>query len=107
MAKSTRSKVKRAFRAKKRTEGVYAATEAARLARLNAKLSTLRAKSPSTEEVSGEDIEDAEGDIGMQGACNRDLEAWCVAVGLMDPERIHAEAMGMLGPPACLFSSDC
>ncbi|KIK30527.1 hypothetical protein PISMIDRAFT_638823 [Pisolithus microcarpus 441] len=35
MAKSLRSKVKRAFRAKKRTEGVYAATEAARLNRLN------------------------------------------------------------------------
>ncbi|KAI9448295.1 hypothetical protein H4582DRAFT_1899777 [Lactarius indigo] len=41
MAKSTRSKVKRAFRAKKRTEGVYAATEAARLQRLNAKLRAL------------------------------------------------------------------
>ncbi|KAI6003840.1 hypothetical protein EDD15DRAFT_2191862 [Pisolithus albus] len=35
MAKSLRSKAKRAFRAKKRTEGVYAATEAARLNRLN------------------------------------------------------------------------
>ncbi|KAH8999373.1 hypothetical protein EDB92DRAFT_2100819 [Lactarius akahatsu] len=43
MAKSTRSKVKRAFRAKKRTEGVYAATEAARLQRLNAKLRALTA----------------------------------------------------------------
>jgi len=41
MAKSTRSKVKRAFRAKKRTEGVYASTEAARLHRLNAKLRAL------------------------------------------------------------------
>jgi uncharacterized lipoprotein YajG len=38
MAKSTRSKVKRSFRAKKRDEGVYAATEAARLQRLNSKL---------------------------------------------------------------------
>ncbi|OJA15309.1 hypothetical protein AZE42_00953 [Rhizopogon vesiculosus] len=38
MAKSTRSKVKRSFRAKKREEGVYAATEAARLNRLNSKL---------------------------------------------------------------------
>lgn len=35
MAKSLRSKAKRAFRAKKRTEGVYAAAEAARLNRLN------------------------------------------------------------------------
>lgn len=41
MAKSTRSKVKRHFRAKKREEGVYAATEAARLQRLNLKLRTL------------------------------------------------------------------
>ncbi|KAG1892693.1 hypothetical protein F4604DRAFT_1701038, partial [Suillus subluteus] len=38
MAKSTRSKVKRSFRAKKRDEGVYAATEAARLQRLHSKL---------------------------------------------------------------------
>jgi hypothetical protein len=38
MAKSTRSKVKRSFRAKKRDEGVYAATESARLHRLNSKL---------------------------------------------------------------------
>ncbi|KAH7887941.1 hypothetical protein F5I97DRAFT_1935979 [Phlebopus sp. FC_14] len=44
MAKSTRSKVKRAFRAKKRESGIYAATEAARLDRLNAKLSTVRNK---------------------------------------------------------------
>jgi len=38
MAKSMRSKVKRAFRSKKRESGVYAATEAARLDRLNARL---------------------------------------------------------------------
>ncbi|KAH9999421.1 hypothetical protein BJV77DRAFT_1058440 [Russula vinacea] len=41
MAKSTRSKVKRAFRAKKRTEGVFAAADAARLQRLNSKLRAL------------------------------------------------------------------
>ncbi|KZT72628.1 hypothetical protein DAEQUDRAFT_722789 [Daedalea quercina L-15889] len=41
MAKSTRSKVKRHFRAKKRTEGVYAAAEAARLNRLHQKLKVL------------------------------------------------------------------
>ncbi|KAI0035585.1 hypothetical protein K488DRAFT_42946 [Vararia minispora EC-137] len=62
MAKSTRSKVKRAFRAKKRTEGVYAATEAARLQRLNAKLVALRARSPSTEEVSEDEAEKANED---------------------------------------------
>ncbi|KAL1727198.1 hypothetical protein EV714DRAFT_254132 [Schizophyllum commune] len=38
MAKSLRSKVKRSFRNKKREDSVYAATEAARLERLNAKL---------------------------------------------------------------------
>ncbi|OBZ77105.1 hypothetical protein A0H81_03540 [Grifola frondosa] len=41
MAKSTRSKIKRHFRAKKRTEGIYAATEAARLNRLHQKLKAL------------------------------------------------------------------
>lgn len=41
MAKSTRSKVKRAHRSKKRQEGVYAATEAARLERLSARLSAV------------------------------------------------------------------
>jgi len=38
MAKSMRSKVIRAFRSKKRESGIYAATEAARLNRLNARL---------------------------------------------------------------------
>ncbi|KAK0206313.1 hypothetical protein DFS33DRAFT_1313892 [Desarmillaria ectypa] len=38
MAKSLRSKTKREFRSKKREDGIYAATEAARLHRLNAKL---------------------------------------------------------------------
>ncbi|KAF7776381.1 hypothetical protein Agabi119p4_4774 [Agaricus bisporus var. burnettii] len=45
MAKSTRSKVKRSFRNKKRETGVYAATEAARLQRLNLKLQqTIKSK---------------------------------------------------------------
>ncbi|KZT12959.1 uncharacterized protein LAESUDRAFT_733518 [Laetiporus sulphureus 93-53] len=44
MAKSMRSKVKRQFRAKKRTEGVYAAAEAARLNRLHQKLKVLTTK---------------------------------------------------------------
>jgi len=41
MAKSTRSKVKRAYRAKKRESGVYAAAEAVRLQKLNAKLARI------------------------------------------------------------------
>ncbi|VDC06933.1 unnamed protein product [Peniophora sp. CBMAI 1063] len=58
MAKSTRSKVKRAHRAKKREDSVYAAVEAARLQRLNAKLVGLTTQDPPTEVVS----EDEEGD---------------------------------------------
>ncbi|EPQ59555.1 hypothetical protein GLOTRDRAFT_109752 [Gloeophyllum trabeum ATCC 11539] len=46
MAKSLRSKTKRAFRSKKREAGVYAATEAARLNRLNQKLVALKAADP-------------------------------------------------------------
>ncbi|KAI0080751.1 hypothetical protein K474DRAFT_1769250 [Panus rudis PR-1116 ss-1] len=62
MAKSTRSKVKRHFRAKKRQEGVYAAAEAARLNRLHQKLKVLTTKDQEeTEEVSEFD-EDAQGE---------------------------------------------
>ncbi|KAF4574768.1 hypothetical protein EYR36_006118 [Pleurotus pulmonarius] len=51
MAKSTRSKVKRSYRHKKREEGVYAATEAARLNRMNAKLlAVAAAPKPQVEE---------------------------------------------------------
>jgi hypothetical protein len=39
MAKSLRSKTKRAYRHKKREDSTYAASDAARLARINAKLS--------------------------------------------------------------------
>ncbi|RDB23302.1 hypothetical protein Hypma_009573 [Hypsizygus marmoreus] len=53
MAKSIRSKNKRAFRSKKREDGVYAATEAARLHRLNSKLLTAISK-------------DKEGDVPIQ-----------------------------------------
>jgi len=61
MAKSTRSKVKRSFRAKKREEGVYAATVAARLNRLNAKLVSITSK-------------DKDGDVGLEtGAVEESL----------------------------------
>ncbi|KAG0705448.1 hypothetical protein DFH29DRAFT_906543 [Suillus ampliporus] len=62
MAKSTRSKVKRSFRAKKRDEGVYAATEAARLHRLNSKLA---AKIDDGDEELAEPVEGdaAQGDL--------------------------------------------
>ncbi|KAG6335305.1 hypothetical protein ID866_3789 [Astraeus odoratus] len=55
MAKSLRSKTKRAFRAKKRESGVYAATEAARLHRLNAKLATTISKRTDDGDGTGED----------------------------------------------------
>ncbi|KAF8505511.1 hypothetical protein F5888DRAFT_443240 [Russula emetica] len=50
MAKSTRSKVKRTFRAKKRTQGAFAVADAARLQRLNAKLHALTAAAAEEEE---------------------------------------------------------
>ncbi|KAF8485025.1 hypothetical protein DFH94DRAFT_258602 [Russula ochroleuca] len=63
MAKSTRSKVKRAFRAKKRTEGVFAAADAARLQRLNSKLCALT--TTATAVPGGEDSEEKEQDVDL------------------------------------------
>lgn len=66
MAKSIRSKTKRAFRAKKRIDGVYAATHAARLQRLHAKIDAIAAApKPVRDEVS-EDAENAEGGEEVQ-----------------------------------------
>jgi len=66
MAKSLRSKVKRAFRAKKREDGVYAATHAARLQRLHAKIDAIvAAPKPIRDEIL-EDVENAEGDEEVQ-----------------------------------------
>lgn len=67
MAKSLRSKVKRAFRAKKREDGIYAATHAARLQRLHAKIDAIvAAPKPIRDEVL-EDAEDVRGDGEVQG----------------------------------------
>ncbi|KAH6915142.1 hypothetical protein BKA70DRAFT_1258131 [Coprinopsis sp. MPI-PUGE-AT-0042] len=60
MAKSLRSKVKRSFRAKKREEGVYAAASAARLARLNSKLSAIAQKEADHTEEEQENIDQAQ-----------------------------------------------
>ncbi|KAJ8585295.1 hypothetical protein M405DRAFT_844584 [Rhizopogon salebrosus TDB-379] len=75
MAKSTRSKVKRSFRAKKREEGVYAVTEAARLHRLNSKLT---AKIDEDEELAGaESVEpDTTPDaMDLDGAANSSVKS--------------------------------
>src|ERR1700722_6745520 len=80
MAKSTRSKVKRSFRSKKREEGVYAATEAARLHRLNAKLTSIAMKNNLQEEE--------QGDGDSLGWC------WFATFGLLDPNEVTAESLG-------------
>jgi len=66
MAKSIRSKAKRAFRAKKRVDGVYAATHAARLQRLHAKIDAIVATPKPVHDKTLEDVENAEGDEEVQ-----------------------------------------
>ncbi|KAF9534411.1 hypothetical protein CPB83DRAFT_334293 [Crepidotus variabilis] len=58
MAKSLRSKTKRAFRSKKREEGVYAAAAAGRLHRLNSKLLQVTQKDKDGDVVVEEAKED-------------------------------------------------
>ena len=89
MAKSTRSKVKRAFRAKKRTEGVFAAADAARLQRLNSKLRALT--STATAVPGEEDGEEEEQNVDMPGSC------WFAALGLVDHQNISPALMQSLG----------
>jgi hypothetical protein len=87
MAKSTRSKVKRSFRASKRETGIYAATEAARLNRLHAKLSAVASRDiPQDEEEEGAMEDDDE----LRGW------SWFTTFGLLDAEDITAESMGSL-----------
>ena len=66
MAKSLRSKSKRAFRAKKREDGIYAATHAARLERLHAKIEAIVATPKPAHDEILEDIENAEGNEEVQ-----------------------------------------
>lgn len=89
MAKSTRSKVKRAFRAKKRKEGVFAATEAARLQRLNAKLRALT--TTTTAEGGRQPEEEGRQDVDMPGSC------WFAAFGLLDHQDISPTLLHCLG----------
>lgn len=82
MAKSLRSKVKRDFRSKKRETGIYAATEAARLNRLNAKLASVMKKDKDgDEEIAGEE------EPGWS-------PSWFTTFGLLDAMDITAESMG-------------
>jgi len=66
MAKSLRSKTKRAFRAKKREDGVYAATHAARLQRLHAKIDAIVAAPKPVRDEILEDVENTGGDEDAQ-----------------------------------------
>lgn len=97
MAKSTRSKVKRAFRSKKRTQGVFAVADAARLQRLNAKLHALTttAAAVAAEEGEGEEGEKEQQDVDLPGSC------WFAVFGLLDQQDINPTLMQSLGffPP--------
>lgn len=88
MAKSLRSKTKRSFRNKKREDGVYAATEAARLNRLNSKLVATTKKDKDGDAL----IEDAEEEEGGEslGWC------WLPIFGLLDQNDITVESMEAL-----------
>ncbi len=94
MAKSTRSKVKRQWRAKKRNDSVYAVTEAARLHRLSQKLKTI----VQTDAEGDYEVEDATAE--GEGSENREQQTggryWLHFLGLVDQEEITPESMGML-----------
>ena len=86
MAKSLRSKTKRAFRSKKRQEGVYAAAAAGRLHRLNAKLQQVTKK-------------DLDGDVRFKEEENQEEEpGWCwfATFGLLDPNDVTLDSLESL-----------
>lgn len=73
-----RSKVKRSHRTKKREDGVYAATEAARLDRLHSKLVA---------------VKDARKEDAERGEDEMDVPGWLQIIGLMDQGDITVENM--------------
>ncbi|KAF5363325.1 hypothetical protein D9756_000859 [Leucocoprinus leucothites] len=86
MAKSTRSKVKRSFRSKKRESGVYAATEAARLQRLNLKLHQTTKK-------------DQDGDVEVDVAEENSEDPgwyWFARFGMLDPDDITLDNLSTI-----------
>ena len=90
MAKSTRSKVKRSFRAKKREEGAYAVTEAAQVHRLHQKLKRIVA-----EDVEGDvSLDDAPADEKIEEGGGYWLPFW---LGLLDHEDLSAEMLERVG----------
>ncbi|KAK0242530.1 hypothetical protein EDD85DRAFT_785622 [Armillaria nabsnona] len=89
MAKSLRSKTKRDFRSKKREDGIYAATEAARLHRLNAKLMAVISKDKDGDIP----LEDAEGEVEDSTGWS---PSWLAAFGLLDAMDITADTMHSL-----------
>lgn len=90
MAKSLRSKSKRAFRAKKRTEGIYAATEAARLHRLNSKIRAHISAPP----LEG-DIPDVEENAELADE-EQTGPYWFELLGLLAHDELGAEKMQAL-----------
>ena len=80
MAKSLRSKTKRAFRSKKRQSGVYAAAAAGRLHRLNSKLIQTIQK-------------DSDGDVLLEEGDNIPGWCWFATFGLLDPNDITLEGL--------------
>ena len=89
MAKSTRSKVKRSFRAKKREQGVYAATEAARLNRLHQKLRAVTERDAEGDVA----IEDAEESPEQNGVVDEGGSYLYFCLGLVDHLDVTPEAV--------------
>ncbi|EIW62080.1 uncharacterized protein TRAVEDRAFT_117305 [Trametes versicolor FP-101664 SS1] len=116
MAKSTRSKVKRSFRAKKRTDGVYAAVEAARLNRLHNKLKAIATTDLEVADEEDDEMEEGarmetEGDaaataagcttarISTHGPRNSRRESWRESKGLVGRPKVSS-TMNRQGVPA-------
>ena len=100
MAKSTRSKVKRAYRAKKREDGVYAAIEAARLQRLSAKLAEVRNKyNDADDELAplNPDQEDGMDQDQSSAGSSQLSSAWFLLFGLVDPDEVGFENLERIG----------
>ncbi|KAI0069035.1 hypothetical protein BV25DRAFT_1792695 [Artomyces pyxidatus] len=100
MAKSTRSKIKRAHRAHKRTDSVYAAIAADRVRRLHDKLAavveskveeTTEEGMPESMELDGAASPSATKKISTHGPRNSRRESWRASKGLAP----RPEARGM------------